>query len=93
MILFLLNNSDTQGPYNMTAPNPITNRAFSAALASTLHRPHLLFTPAWVLKCALGESSQLLLDGQRALPNKLQAAGFNFTFPCIEQALNQTLGD
>ncbi|MCD9529051.1 TIGR01777 family oxidoreductase [Photobacterium carnosum] len=91
-ILFLLNNSDTQGPYNMTAPNPITNRAFSAALASTLHRPHLLFTPAWVLKCALGESSQLLLDGQRALPNKLQAAGFNFSFPCIEQALKQTLG-
>lgn len=92
-ILFLINHNETQGPYNFTAPNPVTNRIFSATLAATLHRPHLLFTPAWVLKLALGESSQLLLDGQRALPNKLQAAGFNFTFPCIEQALKQTLGD
>lgn len=92
-ILFLLNNNDAQGPYNMTAPNPVTNRVFSATLANTLHRPHLLFTPAWVLKCALGESSQLLLDGQRALPSKLLAAGFNFTFPDIEQALKQTLSD
>ncbi|OBU11991.1 TIGR01777 family protein [Photobacterium aquimaris] len=92
-ILFLINHNETQGPYNFTAPNPVTNRVFSATLAATLHRPHLLFTPAWVLKLALGESSQLLLDGQRALPNKLQAAGFNFTFPCIEQALKQTLGE
>ncbi|MCP4954090.1 MAG: TIGR01777 family protein [Photobacterium aquimaris] len=92
-ILFLINHNETQGPYNFTAPNPVTNCVFSATLAATLHRPHLLFTPAWVLKFALGESSQLLLDGQRALPNKLQAAGFNFSFPCIEQALKQTLGD
>lgn len=92
-ILFLINHTEAQGPYNMTAPNPVTNRVFSAALAHTLHRPHVLFTPAWMLKFALGESSQLLLDGQRALPNKLQAAGFNFSFPCIEQALKQTLCD
>lgn len=92
-ILFLINHTEAQGPYNMTAPNPVTNRVFSAALAHTLHRPHVLFTPAWMLKFALGESSQLLLDGQRALPSKLQAAGFNFSFPCIEQALKQTLCD
>ncbi|MEC6798328.1 TIGR01777 family oxidoreductase [Photobacterium sp. S4TG1] len=92
-ILFLINHNDAQGPYNMTAPNPVTNRIFSATLAKTLHRPHLFFTPTWVLKCALGESSQLLLDGQRALPSKLLAAGFNFTFPEIEQALKQTLSD
>lgn len=92
-IIFLLNHADSQGIFNFTAPTPVTNKTFSQTLAATLKRPHFLCTPTWVLKLALGESSQLLLDSQRALPNRLQEAGFNFSFPCIEQALKQTLGD
>ncbi|PSU17267.1 TIGR01777 family oxidoreductase [Photobacterium kishitanii] len=92
-ILFVLNHADAQGVFNFTAPNPVTNKVFSQTLATTLKRPHFLCTPAWVLKLGLGESSQLLLDGQRALPNKLLAEGFHFSFPSIEQALKQTLCD
>ncbi|PSU87878.1 TIGR01777 family oxidoreductase [Photobacterium kishitanii] len=92
-ILFVLNHADAQGVFNFTAPNPVTNKAFSQTLATTLKRPHFLCTPAWVLKLGLGESSQLLLDSQRALPNKLLAEGFHFSFPSIEQALKQTLCD
>ncbi|WP_318488111.1 TIGR01777 family oxidoreductase [Photobacterium leiognathi] len=92
-IIFLLNHPEVQGVFNFTAPTPVTNSVFSQTLAATLKRPHFLFTPAWVLKLGLGESAQLLLDSQRALPNKLQQEGFNFSFPCIEQALKQTLCD
>ncbi|OBU31528.1 TIGR01777 family oxidoreductase [Photobacterium kishitanii] len=92
-ILFVLNHADAQGVFNFTAPNPVTNKVFSQTLATTLKRPHFLCTPAWVLKLGLGESSQLLLDSQRALPNKLLAEGFHFSFPSIEQALKQTLCD
>ncbi|WP_318442132.1 TIGR01777 family oxidoreductase [Photobacterium leiognathi] len=92
-IIFLLNHPEAQGVFNFTAPTPVTNSVFSQTLAATLKRPHFLFTPAWVLKLGLGESAQLLLDSQRALPNKLQQEGFNFSFPCIEQALKQTLCD
>ncbi|PSW42633.1 TIGR01777 family oxidoreductase [Photobacterium leiognathi] len=92
-IIFLLNHPEAQGVFNFTAPTPVTNNVFSQTLAATLKRPHFLFTPAWVLKLGLGESAQLLLDSQRALPNKLQQEGFNFSFPCIEQALKQTLGN
>ncbi|KJG55613.1 epimerase [Photobacterium kishitanii] len=92
-ILFVLNHADAQGVFNFTAPTPVTNKTFSQTLATTLKRPHFLCTPAWVLKLGLGESSQLLLDSQRALPNKLLAEGFHFSFPSIEQALKQTLCD
>ncbi|WP_305405796.1 TIGR01777 family oxidoreductase [Photobacterium leiognathi] len=92
-IIFLLSHPEAQGVFNFTAPTPVTNSVFSQTLAATLKRPHFLFTPAWVLKLGLGESAQLLLDSQRALPNKLQQEGFNFSFPCIEQALKQTLCD
>ena len=92
-IIFLLNHPEGHGAFNFTAPTPVTNKVFSQTLAATLKRPHILFTPAWVLKLGLGESAQLLLDSQRALPNKLQQEGFNFSFPCIEQALKQTLCD
>ncbi|KJF80671.1 TIGR01777 family protein [Photobacterium angustum] len=92
-IIFLLNHPEAHGAFNFTAPTPVTNKVFSQTLAATLKRPHILFTPAWILKLGLGESAQLLLDSQRALPNKLQQEGFNFSFPCIEQALKQTLCD
>ncbi len=81
-IIFLLNHPEAQGVFNFTAPTPVTNSVFSQTLAATLKRPHFFLLPAWVLKIGLGESAQLLLDSQRALPNKLQQEGFLiFSFP------------
>lgn len=90
-ILFLLNTPTASGPFNMTAPEPVTNREFSKTLAATLHRPHLLFTPAFALKLALGEAASLLLEGQRAIPAKLEAQGFTFHFREIGPALQDLL--
>ena len=79
------------GPLNVTSPNPVTNRAFSAALGKTLRRPVLLPTPPPALKLLLGEGASVVTQGQRVLPAKLLAAGYTFQHPEIGEALASIL--
>lgn len=90
-ILFLLNNSDAQGVYNLTSPHPVSNIKFSRSLAKALRRPHFLSTPTSMIKLLLGESSVLLLDSIKAKPKHLVDSGFHFHFPRIETALKDLL--
>ncbi|MEL3927530.1 TIGR01777 family oxidoreductase [Aeromonas enteropelogenes] len=90
-ILFLLEHGECDGIFNGTAPHPVSNREFSQALAHTLHRPHLFFVPAALLRLMMGEASDLLLTGQHVLPARLQQAGFHFTYPELPQALTNLL--
>jgi uncharacterized protein (TIGR01777 family) len=76
-----------QGPYNATAPNPVTNRQFTCTLARCLHRPAVFPVPAFVLKTLLGEMSELVLGSQRVLPERLLMHGFMFQYPDLEGAL------
>jgi uncharacterized protein (TIGR01777 family) len=87
ILLLLLENQQAAGAYNMTAPEPVTNNEFTQTLARQLNRPALFVTPAWLLKLLLGEMSILLLGGQRALPTKIQALGYRFTYATFETAL------
>ena len=75
------------GPLNLTAPHPERNRDFTRKFAAALHRPAILPSPAFALRLALGEFSSALLASQRALPAALEADGFHFRFPTMEQAL------
>lgn len=86
-ILFLLNDPHASGAFNLTAPEPQTNAEFSSQLASALHRPNLFFVPAFVMKLVLGEAADMILTGQRVLPDKLTKAGFRFTYPTLDLAL------
>jgi uncharacterized protein len=79
------------GPINGAAPTPERNADFTRKLASAMHRPAILPTPAWMLKLAVGEFSSALLASQRAVPNALQADGFKFRFPSLESALTELL--
>ncbi len=72
--------SDLTGPVNMTAPEPVTNQVFTQALASALHRPAILPAPAFAMKMLLGEMSELLLKGQKVLPDTLQKNGFSYEY-------------
>ena len=76
-----------QGPYNTTAPSPVTNDEFNHALPNTLRRPALLPLPAWLLKKLLGEMSDLVLGSQRVLPERLLAEGFEFEYSNLLSAL------
>lgn len=92
IIEFLLDHSELSGMFNGVSPNPVTNREFTASLAKQLKRPAFLFVPAFLLKVAMGEMGQLLLEGQRAMPKHLQDAGFEFRYPSLDAALTEIIG-
>ncbi len=84
--------SDTQNDasavvYNLTAPNPVTNHAFTKDLGAWLHRPTFFTLPTPLLKLMFGEMSTLLIDGQKVLPQALLDAGYDFKQPTLEKAL------
>jgi uncharacterized protein (TIGR01777 family) len=84
---YLLENTSIAGPVNLFAPEAERNHGFTQALASALHRFALLPVPAFVLKIALGESSVLLLDSQKVVPQVLLGTNFTFNFSSLKQAL------
>jgi uncharacterized protein (TIGR01777 family) len=87
-ILHLLEKADLVGPVNMTAPAPITNREFARTLGKVLGRPAVVTVPAFALRIAFGtDGAAMLQSGQRVLPARLLASGFNFGSPDVEHAL------
>lgn len=90
-IRFILNNEDACGAYNLAAPHPLTQRELAKVSGRLLRRPSFIPTPGFILKLVLGEKSTLVLDGQRAIPGKLQREGFAFKFSDFETALADLL--
>src|SRR5665213_3344370 len=84
---FLLDADDISGPINLTAPNPVTNREYTKAIAAAVHRPAFFPAPSVALKAVLGEFAGNVVGGQRVLPNRLIDAGFEFGYPEIGPAL------
>lgn len=89
LIEFCVLHPEIQGPVNATAPQPVTNEQFGKMVGKVYHRPHWLPVPAFVLKTAVGELSEILLKGQRVLPSKAVNHGFIFTYPTLQPALEQ----
>lgn len=86
-LVWMLESDKANGPYNVVSPNPVTNRQFTKCLAGVLGRPAIFPAPSPVLKLALGEMSRLLLTGQMAIPERLEAEGFHFQYPELGPAL------
>jgi uncharacterized protein (TIGR01777 family) len=87
-ILFLLDSAAAQGPFNCTAPAPVTNREFTRALGKALRRPAVLPVPAFALRLLFGGfADEALLAGARVLPRRLQELGFAFAHDTLDQAL------
>lgn len=87
----LITSEQAQGPFNLSAPAPVTNDTFTRALGRALHRPTVLPVPAFALRLALGELADVLLTGQRAVPAKALALGYAFRHPTIDTALEAAL--
>lgn len=84
--------SDMAGVYNLTAPQPVTNRQLTKTLSGILRRPALFPVPRIALRIVLGESAdELLLASQRVVPRRLQEAGFTFRHPELTGALTAIL--
>ncbi|MEO7795835.1 MAG: TIGR01777 family oxidoreductase [Thermoanaerobaculia bacterium] len=86
-IAFLIDNPAAHGVFNLTAPAPATQREFSRQLARTVRRPLLARVPAWALRAAMGEMSELVLASQRVEPHRLLELGYHFHFPRLAAAL------
>ena len=94
-IVHLLNDESLSGPFNLTAPNPVTNAELTKAIGAALHRPTILPAPAFALKAALGPemADELLLVSQRALPTRLLDSGFTFQHSEFGEALRVALSE
>lgn len=90
-IIYLLDNPALRGPFNMVAPYPVHNEQFTATLAKVLDRPAFLRAPAFAMRLLMGEAAVLVLGGQRAVPRRLEEAGFVFRFFELEQALDDVI--
>lgn len=91
-MIFLLEHDQARGPFNVTAPEPVSNRAFSRALARTLWRPCLFRVPAWALRLLYGEMADALLGGSYVVPQRLLEQGFRFAYPTVREALEEIYG-
>ena len=90
-LIYLLDSTGLEGPFNLTAPNPVTNAEFTRTLARVLGRPAVLPAPSPALKLALGEMSRLLLTGQNAVPERLSESSYEFHYSHLEPALKEAL--
>lgn len=89
--LFLLNQQECEGIYNLTAPNPVSNQEFTQALASVLHMPAIFPMPGFIISLLFGEMGELFRYGQFVVPEKLQQQGFRFHHPELRKALENVI--
>jgi uncharacterized protein (TIGR01777 family) len=92
LIAHVIAKSDIAGPINATAPIPVTNLKFTEELGRRLHRPAVFRIPAALLRCIGGDfANELLLGGQRVLPNKALSNGFVFRHETLRSAFEAIL--
>jgi uncharacterized protein (TIGR01777 family) len=92
ILLWALDNDGVSGIVNATAPNPVTNKAFSKALGKALGRPALVPVPGMTLDLMYGrEFGKVLRGGQRVLPRRALDLGYEFQHPELDEALDNLL--
>jgi len=81
------------GPYNATAPEPVLNAVFTQAFARAVRRPAILPVPEFALRALLGQGADTVVRGQRVLPERTVAAGYQFRFADVDSAFMELFGD
>ena len=92
-ILHAIEHTELKGPINLTSPNAKRMKQFGKIVGQALNRPHWLPVPSFALKLALGEKSQLVLEGQYVVPEKLLQSRYQFKFPSLEDAIIDLYND
>jgi len=91
MIRFSIENTHIIGAVNATAPEPTQMKAFANCIGTVLSSPSWLAVPEFMIKLALGEMSEIVLKGQRVIPEKMLQNGYKFKFPELKSALEDIL--
>jgi len=93
MYIYGIENSTLSGVYNMTGPNPETNKQLTKAVAAKLHKPFWApNVPEFVLKLILGEMRIAVLESVRTSSKKIEDTGFKFDYPELPAALKEIYG-
>jgi uncharacterized protein len=92
-ILYLIDKSELDSSFNFTAPKVVRQKDFASILGKILHRPAILPAPSFVMKVVLGEFGSSLLQGQKVFPRALLENGFEFSYPDVQSALQEVLGE
>jgi len=88
-ILWSIENAQSQGIYNLAAPENIDNKTFTKAFSNSLNKPAFITVPEFSLKLVYGEASSLLLQSAQVLPERLLNEGFVFSFPDIKSCITE----
>ena len=88
-ILYLINNEQATGPFNLTAPFVEHQNLFGYTIARINHKPHWTWVPSPLIRLALGQMSTIALDTQKVIPTKLEALGFEFNYPNLKLAVEE----
>jgi uncharacterized protein len=91
LLLAAIDADGFSGAINASAPEPVTNKAFSRALGRALHRPAIAPIPAAAIKVLYGEMSQIVVNGVRMVPGRATELGYTFRHPDLDEALRSTL--
>lgn len=91
IIRYTIEHDQLSGPVNATAPNPVTMNKFSNTLGNILSKPSRFRISTSVLRFLLGEMADLLVNGQKVIPQKITEAGYRFKYPLLEKALKDIL--
>jgi uncharacterized protein len=92
LIIAALTDTQMQGVYNATAPNPVTMTDFAQTLGTVMNRPSWLPVPNFALEALLGEGAIVVLQGQQVIPTQTLSRGFEFQYPTLKPALAAILG-
>ena len=87
-----LDDESMTGAYNLSAPEPVTNKEFSKTLGKVLHRPAIAPVPKFAVKLLFGEMSEIVTTGVRMVPERLVEAGYDFLRPDLGAALKASVG-
>ena len=87
LLLFLIENQNARGPFNATAPNPVTMTEFCKTIGTVLNRPSWATVPAGMLTLVIGEMAEMLLNGQRAVSQAAAKLGYEFKYGNLLPAL------
>ena len=93
MYIYSIEHENLSGVFNMVAPNPVTNKQMTQAVAQQLKRPLWLpKVPAFLLRLLLGEMSLVVLGSTRVSDEKITSAGFLFNYENVSSALKEIYG-
>ncbi len=91
VIRYLIDNQAASGVYNLSSPNPVTNKEFAQTIGKVMGRPSFIPVPEFAFRTMFGEVSTVVVDGQRVVPKRLEELGYQFKFPVLEPAIRDIL--